>query len=332
MFSESMHDFGAIREADGPVSHTFVFTNVSAAPVILGRVQSSCGCTTVRYTREPVMPGDKGTVEVTFDPAGFKGRVTRSVTVAFNGGRTRSLTIRADVVEKPRPAEEQYPFTLASGVRAERLHVPFGYIANGSTASMVVALVNTTKREVAIVVDEVTGGGRLIAIAPAQILAGGQSSVTLTWDLRGGEPLYGVVSEMVYLSIDGRRCELPITASAIVTDDFGKQDAAAHPECVITPAFHNFGEVKAGQTASCEIIISNPGSAPLIVRSVTPRGGAGTSLREGDMILPGGRTIYNVWLETSGGHGIKTGGITIIVNEPEHPMREIRLAAEVIDN
>ena len=42
-------------------------------------------------------------------------------------------------------------------------------------------------------------------VSPAVMAA----MVTLTYDLRGGEPLYGMLSDRVAVTIDGRRSELP---------------------------------------------------------------------------------------------------------------------------
>jgi hypothetical protein len=114
-------------------------------------------------------------------------------------------------------------------------------------------------------------------------------------------------------------------------DDFGGQDPSLAAGCAIAPAFHNFGTVKSGQTAEGRVTISNTGKSPLVIRSVASRRGASTSLKEGTVIAPGGSGVFAVSLDTTEGYGLITGGITIIVNEPEHPMREIRLAVEIID-
>jgi len=66
-FSEKVFDFGKINEKDGSVTHVFEFTNKGNAPLVVSRVQTSCGCTTPSWTKEPVEPGKKGSITVTFD-------------------------------------------------------------------------------------------------------------------------------------------------------------------------------------------------------------------------------------------------------------------------
>jgi hypothetical protein len=165
--------------------------------------------------------------------------------------------------------------------------------------------------------------------AGGKLLQGVEAEISFAYDLRTIKSVYGMISDKVYLSIDGRRCEQPITTAAIVVDNFSGQDRAGAAECEIAPAFHNFGRVKAGQALSKEITISNAGKSPLIIRAVSTRKGSATSLKAGTVIEAGKSLQFTVSLSAEGGTGVKTGGITIIVNEPNYPMREVRVAAEI---
>ncbi len=79
-FDSLAHDFGTIHAAKGSVSHTFTVTNTGSAPIIITTVTNGgCGCTTPKWTREPIMPGAKGTVTITFDPTGRRGEFNREV-------------------------------------------------------------------------------------------------------------------------------------------------------------------------------------------------------------------------------------------------------------
>lgn len=83
--SDSIHDFGLIS-GKRKVSHTFVFTNKGESPVVIDTVKSHCGCTTSSFTREPVMPGGKGSVVVTYDPTDHYGGFRKTATLVLNGG------------------------------------------------------------------------------------------------------------------------------------------------------------------------------------------------------------------------------------------------------
>jgi len=65
-FDKLVHDFGTVSQKDGELSCTFTFSNDSEEPVSIFAVISSCGCTDVTWTREPIAPGAKGSVSATY--------------------------------------------------------------------------------------------------------------------------------------------------------------------------------------------------------------------------------------------------------------------------
>ena len=53
---KSTHDFGDVLMENGPVSCTFTVKNIGQSPAVIYNVVSSCGCTDVKWTREPLRP------------------------------------------------------------------------------------------------------------------------------------------------------------------------------------------------------------------------------------------------------------------------------------
>lgn len=92
------HDFGKIKEADGPVSQVFKIKNTGEAPLVITRVIASCGCTTPEWTKEPIAPGKEGDIKITYDPKDRPGAFVKTISV-YSNGKTGSylLTIRGDV-------------------------------------------------------------------------------------------------------------------------------------------------------------------------------------------------------------------------------------------
>lgn len=83
--TETEFDFGTIKEADGPVSHTFTIKNTGNAPLVLTRVAASCGCTKPEFDTAPVAPGKTTTIKVTYNPAGRPGQFVKTISVYSNG-------------------------------------------------------------------------------------------------------------------------------------------------------------------------------------------------------------------------------------------------------
>ncbi|MCB9234971.1 MAG: DUF1573 domain-containing protein [Bacteroidia bacterium] len=65
-WNEKTHDFGT-PEQNSKTEFNFEFTNISDAPIKLSSVKASCGCTTPKWTREEVAPGQKGTIAVSYN-------------------------------------------------------------------------------------------------------------------------------------------------------------------------------------------------------------------------------------------------------------------------
>lgn len=78
-------DMGTFSEKQGVQKCSFVFTNVGTAPLVINQAFASCGCTVPTYTKDPVKPGEKGTIDVTYNGKGkYPGRFSKSIVVRSN--------------------------------------------------------------------------------------------------------------------------------------------------------------------------------------------------------------------------------------------------------
>jgi len=106
-FLEDSYDFGKIEE--GPkVSHEFKFTNEGTVPLILSNVKASCGCTTPSWPKEPILPGEEGTILVTYNTARRVGGFNKSITITSNAETERRILYIRGTVE-PASQEETMP-------------------------------------------------------------------------------------------------------------------------------------------------------------------------------------------------------------------------------
>ena len=77
-FDKTTHNYGEILyQADG--SCEFEFKNEGKEPLLLTRVRSSCGCTTPKWPKEPIKPGDKETIMPQKEPTreSLKARIAQ---------------------------------------------------------------------------------------------------------------------------------------------------------------------------------------------------------------------------------------------------------------
>lgn len=101
--------FGRVPN-DRAVEHVFKVSNTGTKPLVITRVQTSCGCTAAMMESSVIDPGKSGKLRVQFNPKGQKQIVTRTVTIHSNDEAQPALALRvsAEVVpvgEEKKPAK-----------------------------------------------------------------------------------------------------------------------------------------------------------------------------------------------------------------------------------
>ncbi|MEO6961891.1 MAG: DUF1573 domain-containing protein [Puia sp.] len=93
-------NFGTIPEGR-KLDVTYRFINSGAKPLIIERVQPSCGCTVAEQPEEPILPGKEGVIKASFSSEGRVGVNNKSILVFANtrGGQNNEVRFSV-VVEK----------------------------------------------------------------------------------------------------------------------------------------------------------------------------------------------------------------------------------------
>jgi len=95
-FKKTTYDFGVIPP-DYEGRCEFEFQNISDVPLLINDVKTSCGCTSPDWTKKPVQPGEKGTINIKYS-AGSKGVFVKSISVYSNAKNSPfMLFIRGEV-------------------------------------------------------------------------------------------------------------------------------------------------------------------------------------------------------------------------------------------
>lgn len=93
-------DYGTVVKGKDNGLRTFEFTNTGDEPLIITAVRSTCGCTVPSKPEEPVLPGQKGKIEVKYNMA--PGKISRTITVESNATNyvngVVALRIKGEVV------------------------------------------------------------------------------------------------------------------------------------------------------------------------------------------------------------------------------------------
>lgn len=71
---------GRMREGERIVKE-FRVRNSGSVPMVVGKVDSDCGCIFSEYDRQPVAPGGEVALSVSFDSGGYRGYILKKVDV-----------------------------------------------------------------------------------------------------------------------------------------------------------------------------------------------------------------------------------------------------------
>ncbi|MFW5820263.1 MAG: DUF1573 domain-containing protein [Bacteroidota bacterium] len=97
-FENTVYDFGTIEyNSDGRCY--FEFTNDSHQDLIINVVRTTCGCTRPEWPDEPVMPGEKGRIGITYNTK-LPGRFHKSISVYSNAENSPVKLFIKGIVKK----------------------------------------------------------------------------------------------------------------------------------------------------------------------------------------------------------------------------------------
>jgi hypothetical protein len=99
-FEKELHDFGQLVDGE-KVSYSFKFTNSGDAPLIISNAKGSCGCTVPNWSKDPIAPGESGSIDITFNSSGRSGKQNKAITLTANTNPNRKvINITSEVISK----------------------------------------------------------------------------------------------------------------------------------------------------------------------------------------------------------------------------------------
>jgi hypothetical protein len=330
-FEKVMHDFGSFKEEDGSVSYSFEFENNGWAPLLILKVQSSCGCTTPEWTREPVLPGKKGMVTAIYDPRGRPGKFGKSITVFTNASNKISrLLISGNVSPKPRTFKDDYPVKLGP-VRLRSTHLAFFKIANTKTSKTSLPIYNESEEQVKIAFGNIPAYIKLTAL-PEVLGPGEKGVVNAEYD-----PVklndFGFVLDRINLILNDEESEqIFLAISATIEEDFStmsQQDLTDAPKIIVENVVHNFGKITEGKKIQFDFNFDNKGKNPLLIRKLKSSCGC-TALGPVKDEIPGGESgKVSVTFDSTGKNGSQYHNITLVTNDPKMPVINFKVTGVV---
>lgn len=330
-FENTEHNFGAFMEAAGVQTTTFKFKNTGTAPLILNNVRASCGCTTPKWTRDPIAPNGSGEITVSYDPKNRPGVFNKTVTVGSNAENANVvLTISGSVEQREKTLAEKYPREIGS-LRAVTNHISFAQLKQSAVETKELELVNDTDKPVKVELQTVPTH-LTVKVEPATIPAKGTGTLFVTYNAKLADT-YGFASHRIYLSLDGSKdYKNSIGVSATIEEDFSQltpAQLASAPVAKFNVLDYDFGDMKQGDKKEYTFNLTNDGKSDLQIRNVRSSCGCTAVAPSKKVVAPGETVPIKVTFDSRGKRGRQSKSITVITNDPKNPTSTLRISSNI---
>ena len=322
----TVHDFGDIMLDSGPVSCTFTVTNNSGKPAVIYNVSSSCGCTDVKWTREPIRPGGKGTISATYSNDEGPYPFDKSLTVYFSDvKKPLILKLRGTSMAKKIPLKERYPVHIGPvGMKDEVTKV--GNLEQGGVKTNAVKIANISSGPVELSFTSVSPE-LSISISPNPIPAGETADMKFTVRAsreKWGENIYHATPVANGKTLDGIMSFKAFTKENF--DGLTKEQKADGPRPMFENSTFSFGKVKKGTVIDAVFEFKNSGKQTFKVYKVdsdAQKWSCGPIAEA----KPGHSVKFKVRLDTSAmPAGEALAVITLTTNSPLRPIVNLFIA------
>ena len=319
-FDKTVHDFGEVLTTDGPLSCKFTVSNISAKPITIITVVSSCGCTDVSWTREAIEPGKTGTISATYQNEDGPFPFDKTLTVYLAEYRQPViLRLRGTVREKALPVKQTYTVKRGSlGFKDEE--ISGGNMSQGQQKSGEFTVANIGESAITVSFKDVSDDLK-ISINPTSIPAGGTAKVSYT--ISSDRNLWGKNYYWFTPVVNGRSYQ-KMGIWAVTKEDFSdwsREQRANGSNLLFKENTFTFNPMAAGKTINVEYDFSNVGKSDLVIYKVDTDNPKAVLVENPPVLKPGQTGKLKLTLDTK---GMPKGEVLIIVslttNSPLRPL------------
>ena len=328
-FDRTIWDFGDVITGQGALSCSFKVTNISDKPIVIYNVVSSCGCTDVKWAREPLRPGASGTIDATYSNDEGPYPFDKNLTVYISGVKKPViLRLRGTAHAKKQPLSELYPVRRGfMGLKSD--DIKLGNLSQGSQRSDAVKVANLGQAPLNLQFTDVTQGLQ-ISVTPNPVPAG--QTATMSFIVTADRTKWGKNYYYATPVVNGRKYS-PLGIWTFTKEDFsGWSDAqiADGPKPIFETSSFDFGQRRRGEKFPAIFKVRNLGGSTLKIYKADPELAAVTP--EPFPETPSGKERilkFNVDSST-----LPSGEVSILVilttNSPLRPIVNIHINGTII--
>ncbi len=333
-FDKTTHNFGDILLDSGPVSCTFTLSNNGDKPIVIYNISTTCGCTKIEWPREPVRPGRKAEITVTYSNDEGPYPFDKNVTVYLSEVKKPIiLKLRGVSNEKQKPLTELYPIHFGP-LALKDTSLKCGNLEQGDSKTEAVMIANISDAPITLTFND-TDPQLSIRTSRNPIPANGTAELTYT--INADREIWGkhtyrttpVINGKTYTASDGSKT---LKVKAFTKENFsGLSDVQKQNGAM--PRFEtstfNFGKAKQGDEIHASFTFKNEGKSGFCVHKVDTDACC-WSHSDIPAASPGETVTFRVHLDTKSlPKGESLTIVTLTTNSPIRPIINLFIAGEI---
>ena len=310
-----------------PVTATFELRNKSSKPMVIEKLETDCGCTTVDGPKT-VAAGERFTISLTYD-ARLLGHFTKQVALYSNATKDPVyLKMKGVVLTDVVDYSKRYPYDMG-GLLASLNNVEFDDVKKGETREVEIQLMNNTEQDMTPNMLHLPSYLHALAM-PEKLEANRSGKIILTLNSEDVHQ-YGLTQVSIYLAkklgekISG---ETEIPVSVVLLPDMSSFEGVNKdlaPELQLSAETLNLDAHHKNGT----ITMTNKGKSPLKITSLQMfTGGVSVKLPKQEL-QPGESTKMRVTIIPSQIRKARSKPrVLMITNDPSHAKVVININVE----
>lgn len=326
-----VHNFGDIMLGSGPVSCTFTISNKGEKAAVIYNVTTTCGCTDVEWTKEPIRPGKSGKISVTYSNDEGPYPFDKSLTVYMSDQkRPFVLKLRGVSLNEKKPLEESYPIRYGDFAIREDF-IKCGNLEQGKQKSEAVLAANLSDSPIRITFTDVSENLK-VSVSPNPIppKSTAEMSFTVTADRNlWGKNVYEATPLVNGKSHRNSEGKSEISFWAFTKENFDRltdEQKAKGARPMFETSTYSFGKIKRGETIHAEFTFRNEGKERFSVYKVNADACC-WSHSDIKSAAPGESVTFRVHIETDDMPlGETLTIVTLTTNSPLRPIVNLFIA------
>lgn len=331
-FSKMVHDFGTFSVDSGKKSCTFDFKNNTNKPIVINNILSSCGCTTPKWPKKPIMPGETGVIDVVYDNDLGPYPFDKSLTV-YTSASSKPIMLRITGVPVAgnKSLKQQFPSSYGP-LGTKKSIIAAGQFEQGDIKEKSFILANTSNKKVQVKFDKITPG--LTFSKPIyDIEANGV--ITIDYKINTNSAKYwGNTTYTANIICNGQNIAQSLKVSAMIIEPYSDIPANQKNNSSMLTARNssiNLGDIPQGKPVNVSFDLINTGKKDLIIYKAECEG-VKADIKFPDTIAVGKdfKLIVNINTQNIEKGKDLVCTITLITNSPNRPLVNLFIIGKIV--